>query len=119
MKNRFENLTVWQKSHTLVLTIYKITAEFPKEERYGLGSQLRRSASSIPANIVEGSSRTHSKEFLQFLNHARASLEETKYHLLLARDLSYLKSNNYNELQSRCEEIGKMLSGLVGSIKNK
>ena len=118
MRNRFEDLEVWQKAHELTLQIYKVTKEFPKEEKYRLGDQLRRSAASVATNIVEGNSRTHKAEFQQFLNMARSSLEETKYHLLLARDLRYLDEGAYGELQSGCEEIGRMLAGLIKSLKS-
>src|SRR3990167_2199779 len=98
MKNRFENLEVWKKSHMLVLKIYKVTSEFPEDERYRLGNQLRRSAASVTTNIVEGNSRASKKEFGHFLDMAKSSLEETKYHLLLSRDLGYLKTKLYEEL---------------------
>jgi four helix bundle protein len=117
MKNKFEDLEVWKKAHWLTLNIYKLTNKFPNEEKYRLGDQLRRSAASVSTNIVEGSSRAHRKEFQQFLNLARASLEETKYHILLARDLNYVNDRTYLEIQNRCEEIGRMLAGLVRSIK--
>lgn len=99
-KNRFEKLKVWQKAHELVVNIYKITKKFPREEKFRLVDQLCRSASSVPANIVEGNARRHKKEYLQFLNTALSSLEETKYHLLLAKDLEYLSVLEYNELIS-------------------
>ncbi|OGY22568.1 MAG: hypothetical protein A2113_04240 [Candidatus Woykebacteria bacterium GWA1_44_8] len=118
MQNRFENLEVWKKSHAFTLKIYKVTNTFPKEEKYRLGDQLRRSAASVATNIVGGNSRTHKAEFQQFLNMARSSLEETKYHLLLARDLGYLDDKTYVQLQGDCEEIGRMLSGLMKSLKS-
>ena len=96
MENRFEKLTVWQKAHELTIKIYKITQKFPQEEKFRLVDQLCRSTSSIPANIVEGNARRHKKEYLQFLNTAFASLQETKYHLLLAKDLEYLSPTQYN-----------------------
>ena len=108
----FKELIVWQKSHILVLNIYKITKSFPKEELYGLCSQVRRSASSIPTNIAEGFKRSSTKDYLHFLNIADASLEETKYHILLGYDLGYLTAENYNLLNCECEEIGRMLCGL-------
>ena len=117
MRNRFEDLEVWQVSHKLVLKVYKITNKFPREEKYRLGDQLRRSASSVPTNIVEGSSRAHKKEFAQFLNLARGSLAETKYHLLLAKDLNYLEEEMYQELQRDCEKVGRMLFGLRKHLK--
>ncbi len=80
-------LIVWQKSHELVLKIYKITKDFPKDEMYGLTSQIRRASVSIPSNIAEGKARGSNKEYKRFLLMARGSLEETKYQLLLAKDL--------------------------------
>ncbi len=118
-KNRFENLIVWQKAHELVVKIYRITKEFPSEEKFRLVSQVCRSASSVPANIVEGNARTHKKEFFQFLNTALSSLEETKYHLLLARDLEYLSFQRYDELIKLANEVGKLISGLTKSLKSR
>ena len=112
MSNNFEDLKVWQKSHDLVLGIYKATKDFPSHEKYRLTDQVCRSASSVAANIVEGNSRKHPKEFLQFINTAYASLEETKYHLLLARDLGYLKPKDYEGLIDKATEINKMLNSL-------
>ena len=113
----FKELKVWQKAHQLVLEIYKITRSFPKEERFGLVIQIRRSVSSIPTNIVEGFKRKSKKDFAYFLNIAESSLEETKYHLLLAHDLKYISNTVYNKLLELCDEIGKMLNGLQRSLK--
>ncbi|MCD6422533.1 MAG: four helix bundle protein [Elusimicrobia bacterium] len=113
----FKELKVWQKAHQLVLEIYKITRSFPKEERFGLVIQIRRSVSSIPTNIVEGFKRKSKKDFAYFLNIAESSLEETKYHLLLAHDLKYISNTVYNKLLELCDEIGKMLNGLQSSLK--
>jgi four helix bundle protein len=82
----WKELNVWQKTHALVLRVYEVTAQFPAAERYRLTDQLCRAASSVSANIVEGQSRQTTREYLQFLYNARGSLEETRYHLLLARD---------------------------------
>ena len=117
-RNRFEDLAVWKKAHKLTLEIYQTTNTFPREEKFRLGDQLRRSAASVATNIVEGNSRHYRKEFQQFLNTAKASLEETKYHLLLAKDLSYLTTKDYENLQSACEEIGKMISSLLKYLRS-
>lgn len=117
--NSFEKLKVYQEAHKLVLSVYKHTGDFPKSEQFGLTSQLRRSAISIPANIVEGNARNHKKEYIQFLYHSIASLEETKYHFLLARDLEYITPNYYNELQDQAEIVGKMLYKLVNYLNTK
>ncbi len=91
----FEKLAVWQKAHNLVLSIYSSTLSFPKEEMYGLTSQLRRASISIPTNIVEGRARGSTPDFIRFLRIARGSLEETEYLLLAARDLQYLPQESY------------------------
>ena len=115
----FRKLKVWGKAHSLVLKIYKITKDFPKEEQFRLIDQLCRSASSIPANIVEGQSRQTTKEYLQFLYIARGSVAETKYHLLLAKDLNYLESSQYEDFDDEYNEVIKMLNGLINSLKRK
>ena len=113
----WKDLKVWQKAHGLVLEIYKLTSSFPKEEVFGLISQLRRSSSSIPANIVEGQSRNTTKEYIQFLYNARASLEETRYHLLLSKDLDYVENDKYNAFEIKYEEVSKMLNSLIKGLK--
>jgi four helix bundle protein len=115
----FRDLRVWQKSHDMVIEIYRITGSFPDEERYGLVSQIRRSASSVPTNIVEGFKRRSRKEFAHFLNIAESSLEETKYWLILSKDLSYIKDEEVGEVEALCDEIGKMLFGLQASLSKK
>jgi len=115
----WKELTVWQKSHQLALEVYKVTSSFPKEEIYTLVSQLRRSATLVPANIVEVQSRNTTKEYLQFLYNARGSLEETRYHLLLSRDLDYLSPFGYEDLEAGYEEVSKMLNRLISRIENK
>ncbi len=112
MIKTFRDLNVWQKSHDLVLKIYKTTQDFPLDEKYGLVAQLRRSASSIPTNIVEGFKRKSKKDYAHFINVADTSLEETKYHILLAKDLGYLKNGHFDSLMVSCDEIGRMLYGL-------
>ena len=117
MANTFRDLIVWKKAHQLVLDIYRVTKNFPQEERFGLISQVKRSASSIPTNIVEGQKRKSTKDFLHFLNMADGSLEETKYHLILSKDLHYLPEDQFEDLNQKCDEIGRMLSGLQRSLK--
>lgn len=111
MIKTFRDLKVWQKAHNLVLNIYKITNDFPKEEKYGLVMQLRRSAGSIPTNIVEGFKRKSKADYAHFINMADSSLEETKYHIILAKDLGYIKEKDFNNLNNMSDEIGKMLYG--------
>ncbi len=114
----FEDLKVWEKSHEFVLEVYKITQQFPGEEKFGMTSQIRRSTVSVAANIAEGSKRQHLNEYIQMLYIAQGSLSETKYYLLLARDLKYLNDEVYQQILSQSQEISKMLSGLINSLKN-
>ena len=109
-------LIVWQKSHELVLKIYEITKDFPKEELFGLISQIRRAAVSVPSNIVEGKARGSNKDYRRFLLMARGSLEEVKYQLLLARELKYIKQEQYNKTITITDEIGKMLNSMIRKL---
>jgi four helix bundle protein len=109
---RFTELRVWQRSHASVLAIYRITAHFPPEERYGLTSQLRRAALSVPTNIAEGSKRVSRQDYARFLNMAEGSLAETEYLLMVSRDLGYLLEKDVAALLAELTEIGSMLNGL-------
>ena len=109
-------LIVWQKSHELTLNIYEITKSFPKDEQFGLTSQIRRAAVSIPSNIVEGKARGSNKDYKRFLLIARGSLEETKYQLLLAKDLKYIDEESYRELLNLALETGRLLAGLIKKL---
>ena len=111
MAHTFKNIKVWQKAHQLVLEIYRTTAIFPGYERYGLTSQLRRSVASVATNIVEGHKRRTDRDFVHFLNMADSSLEETKYHLLLAYDLKYIGEPSYKHISLLSDEVGRMLFG--------
>jgi len=112
-------LEVWNEAHRLVLLVYKTTSSFPTEEKYGIISQLRRCSSSIPANIVEGQTRNSTKEYLQFLYTARGSLEETRYFILLSKDLGYISEKELIELESKFIKVSKMLNGLIKALKNR
>lgn len=112
----FRQLQVWEKSHQLTLNVYQSTSEFPNSELYGLTSQLRRAAVSIPANIAEGCGRETQADFKRFLNIAMGSASELEYHLILAHDLAYLKDRDYKHLSSHIIEIKRMLTGLIKSI---
>jgi four helix bundle protein len=116
---KVEEVPVWKKSHEAVLLIYKATDSFPKREMFGLTSQLRRSASSIPANIAEGFYRNSTKELMQFIYNARGSCGETIYHLLLAKDLKLIKEKEYLYLIDLYNEIGKQLNGWIKSLRKK
>ncbi|WP_304198666.1 four helix bundle protein [Flavobacterium alvei] len=111
------NLEVWKLSHQLTIEVYKITQVFPKSEQFGLVSQVRRSASSVPTNIIEGQARQYKKEFIQFLYISKGSLEETNYHLFLAKDLGYISLADYNLLNEMCTRIKMMLYKLIKSIQ--
>jgi four helix bundle protein len=109
----FKTLQVWQKSHELTLSIYRVTVAFPKEELYGLTSQMRRAVSSIPANIAEGCGRVGDAELARFLQIAMGSASELEYHLLLASDLGYLESLIYYQLDQELCEIKRMLNAFI------
>jgi len=103
----FRSLKVWEKSHQLALDIYKATATFPKEELYGLTSQIRRSCTSIGANIAEGCGRGTDPDFARFLQIAMGSASELEYHFLLARDVSLLKNGTYDQRNAQVTEVKK------------
>jgi len=113
----FQELEVWQRAHHLVLQTYRVTDSFPDKEKYGVVSQVRRSAPSIPANIAEGFGRRSTKELLQFLANANGSLQETRYFLLLSRDLGYLAKDSYVELEKNCTSVAQMIAALGRSLK--
>jgi four helix bundle protein len=112
------DLIVWQKAMDLVVAVYQATKNFPKEETYGLTSQIRRAAASIPANIAEGQGRRLGGEFQQFLGNARGSLMELDTHLELALRLDYFDPESYSALNRRVTEVGKMLNGLLRSLRS-
>ena len=116
MRN-YKNIKAFQLADDLVVEIYKVTQQFPKEEIYGLTSQLRRAAVSVPSNIAEGASRQHQKDYLQFLYVARASLAETEYLLHLATKLGYLGNDLFTRVEERKQEVAKTLFGLLEAVK--
>jgi four helix bundle protein len=113
----FKELLVWQKSIDLVTEIYKITESFPKNEIYGLVSQIRRASVSIPSNIAEGNSRRSKPDYLQFLKIARGSCAEIETQLIISKNLNYLSEENYQKLNNNSIEISKMLNGLINSLQ--
>ncbi|MBI2804095.1 MAG: four helix bundle protein [Planctomycetes bacterium] len=115
MKQGYKELIVWQKAIGMVTDIYQITATFPKEERYGLSSQIRRAAVSIPSNIAEGQGRLSNGEFRQFLGIAKGSLHELETQLIIARNLGYLDTTN--PVFARVSEVARLLNGLLNSFK--
>lgn len=113
----YNDLLVWKKAHETAIAVYKLTKKFPKDELFGLTSQMRRAAVSVAANIVEGFSRHGLQDRLHFYNIAKASLEEVKYHLFLSRDLEYITNSDYEKTVLKYEETGKMLAGWIKSQK--
>ncbi|MFC7346801.1 four helix bundle protein [Chryseobacterium zhengzhouense] len=113
----FKELLVWQKSISFVTEIYQLTNVFPKDEMYGLTSQIRRASISIPSNIAEGNSRRSVADYLQFLKIARGSSAEVETQLIIAKNLKFLSEENYLKLNQDITEISKMLNGLINSLK--
>ena len=114
----FRNLKVWQKAHELVLEVYQATRKYPKEELFSLTQQTRRSSMSIPTNIAEGCGRGSDADFVRFLWIANGSAKELDYQLLLAKDLGFLDAAVYASQYAILNEIKRMLSGLIQSVKN-
>jgi len=119
MLRSFQELDAWKKAHNLALEVYRLTRGFPREEQYGLTSQLRRCSSSIAANIAEGFGRRSTRDFVRYVEIASGSLEETRSYLLLARDLGYLKADGFGPLNASCDETGKLLGGLSRSLRRR
>ncbi len=113
----YEDLAVWQRSVAPATRLYKVTAQFPSEEKFGLISQTRRAATSIPANIAEGSGRGSTREYIQFLLMARGSLMEVETHLIIAHNLEYVGSELLSQLRSETRELGRMLNGLINALR--
>jgi four helix bundle protein len=115
----YKELDVWKKSIALTTEIYKLTIRFPDTERYGLISQIRRASTSIAANIAEGWGRGSTGEYIQFLTVARGSLMELETHLIIARNLQFLTSDEFDAVSKPVEDIGKMLNRLIGALKTR
>lgn len=115
----YKDLVVWQKATELALFVYSATKSFPKEEIYGLTSQLRRCSVSVPSNIAEGSERHSTRDFLRFINMAHASLAELETQFYIAHRLNYSSAEDYQHLQIAAAEIGRMLNGLTKKLEEK
>ena len=113
----FRELKVWEKGHFLALGIYQATAAFPRDEQYGLTSQIRRSAASIPANIAEGCGRSGDPELARFLQIAMGSASELEYQLLLAHDLHFLADSEHERLSTDVTEVKRMLASFIQKLK--
>ncbi len=116
--NSYRDLRVWQKAMDLVVTSYEVAKQFPQSELYGLVSQIQRAAVSIPANIAEGHGREHLGDYLHYLSMANGSLMELETHFLLAGRLGYLNVESMNQLLNQTAEVGRMLAGLIRSLKS-
>jgi four helix bundle protein len=113
----FRKLQVWEKSHQLVLAIYRATVAFPQTELYGLTSQIRRASASIPANIAEGCGREGDAELSRFFQIAMGSASELEYHLLLAHDLGFLNDGDFRQLAPKVVEVKQMLASFIKTLK--
>ncbi len=116
MKN-YKELGVWQKAVKLAIDVYRVTSHFPDAEKFGLTAQIRRAIGSAPANIAEGWGRGSTKEYIQFLLVARGSLMELETHMIIGRELGYLNQQQIGAVQGQVEEVGKMLNGLIQSLR--
>ena len=114
----FRSLLVWRKAHELTLDVYQATKQFPSEEKFGLTSQMRRSAASVPTNIAEGCGRGSSPDFQRFLQVAFGSVSELDYQLILATDLAFLTRPTYDDLYTKLVEIRRMLASLIRRVQS-
>lgn len=117
MVKRYQDLKVWQRAMQMVKEVYGITASFPADEKFGLVSQIRRAAVSVPSNIAEGQGRLTKGEFKQFLGHARGSVFELETQILLSADLNYIEHSDLKRLMGLISEVSKMLNGLIKSLE--
>jgi four helix bundle protein len=113
----FRKMKVWVEGHELTLRVYEVTGGFPREELYGVVSQLRRCSASIPANIAEGCGRSGDAELHRFMLIAMGSASELEYHLLLADDLGYLSPEDYHDLSEKTQELKRMLSTFISKLR--
>lgn len=113
----FRTLKVWQRSHQLVLELYRVTTSFPSQELYGITSQIRRAVASIPTNIAEGCGRGSDAHFARFLQMSMGSASELDYHLLLAHDLHFLETSHHEKLHSELAEIKRMLNSFLQKLR--
>jgi len=116
--HRFKNMKIWQESMSLSIEVYKAISNFPNDERYGLTSQIKRAAVSIPSNIAEGSSRTSNKDFGRYLSISLGSAFELETQLYIAKELSLLNDSDYTRITTKLEQIQKMIIGFQNSLSN-
>ena len=117
MGQSYRQLIAWQKSMDFVMDVYKVTKAFPRDELYGLATQLRRAAVAVPTNIADGQARFSPNEFFYFLGRARGALVEVETQLLIAQNLNYYTAEQGQHLLDRAAEVGKILNGLIASIR--
>src|SRR5208282_434904 len=117
MADRYRDLIAWQKAKALALNVYRCTHRFPRDEIYGLTSQMRRAAVSVPSNIAEGKGRYSHKDFVHFLYQARGSLLELETQLSIARVLEYIEQPVFESFESQTEELGRILNGLINRFQ--
>jgi four helix bundle protein len=117
MGQSYRQLIAWQKSMDFVMDVYEVTKAFPRDELYGLATQLRRAAVAVPTNIADGQARFSPNEFFYFLGRARGALVEVETQLLIAQNLSYFSAEQGQRLLDRASEVGKILNGLIASIR--
>ena len=118
MARHYKELVVWQRAMELVTEVYRVTADFPDAEKFGLVSQLRKAAVSVPSNIAEGQGRLTAGEFKEFLGHARGSLFETETQLIIAKDLQLIGEGKLEEMHELIDEVGRLLNGLLRSLRS-
>jgi four helix bundle protein len=118
IKSYFD-LEVWQKAHELALLVFRTTERFPKTDQFGIVSQVRRSCSSVPANIAEGFGRGTTKEFLRSLQIARGELEETRYFMFLSRDLGRISKEDFSSISAECDSTGRLINALGRSLRSR
>ena len=116
---RFTDLRVWQHAHKLTLLVYKLTEAFPSSERFGMISQIRRSSVSVSANIAEGFGRRTTRELLRSMQIARGELEETRYYLILSRDLGHIREPDFERATAACDDVSRMINALGTSLKRR
>lgn len=116
---RFSDLTVWQEGHKLALNVYRLRDNFPSREQFGIVVQIRPSAASVCANIAEGFGRRTTRELLRSLQVTRGELEETRYFLILSRDLGHVKGTDFEAAIAQCESVAKLINALGSSLKNR
>jgi four helix bundle protein len=119
MSEGYRNLKVWHRAYEMTLKIYEVTSDYPKDERFGMISQMRKASVSTIANLAEGYSKRHLNDYIHFITTSIGSNNELNVYILLSRDLKYITKNEYDELKPKCDEISKMLFGLRKALTRK